>query len=811
MDTPDAGESATEAMTATKFSWRPLLCALVLAVTLALIIKSDHSAVAWASQLSAQGSEPPPRDSNSPTGYALGQRQFLGTHERGDTYRWIAATQEFIAAGPFSSKTYLADNVPLGRPRLDPKLYAAWVAVVAWGTHAISGEPMPISVEHAALWEPVVSHALAYVVVVAVVWVGYGGVSAVFAGLFFALLPAIAGQFLAGVLTPRTWALLFAAYALACHLRRPATGSAAAGFGVASAIATSLALWLDPAAGFSVVVISCGVAIVAIMTRRPPILFLRWSLVGAVLTTAAWLVDQAPWDISAGELRSVHPLYALAWIGIGLGLDAWQALRTSQSRRPLRVAEVVVALLLLSALPYTQLKHGYKGWLYSSAAMERLTSVDETRVFTSAADWLAHATTAESLCVLVPLLGAVAALAARFLRKPRDAGPEVVIGSIVYGAVLVLAGFDVRWIVVATLLSLAVLIQFAWRESAAGRRIFAGVAVAFLVLLLFLGRATAGSLLGANRPGEPTAADLTALIGRHFSHWLASHNAGQNISALAPPELSDSLVFHGGCRVLMSTAWQSYPGQVAASRILSAPESTEAEAVLQSREITHVILPSWDKVLPLLVRNPSEEGRTTLYARLQRWVFPAYLRPIPYHLPPIPGFANQKLVICKVVAPQDEALALSRLAEYFVEMNRDEPATLAAKVLAESYADDPNAAIARAIVAAHVNDRAALEREAARLASDVSAGRIPSSWDRRVQRAIVFALARRPELERTEILACVANASREGLFELTPLQAYRLCTLARHAEATFPNSTLGELAEALGADYSPRPSPSAGR
>lgn len=795
-------------MKAGKFSWRPLLCGLVLAVTLVLMIKSDASAVAWAAQLSAQGSAPPPRDANSPTGYAFGQRQFLGTHERGDTYRWIAATQEFIAAGPFSSKMYRADNVPVGRPKLEPKLYTMWVAAVAWGTHVISADPMPISVEDAALWEPVVSHALAYIAVIALAWAGYGGVTAVFAGLFFALFPPIAGQFLPGVLTPRTWALLFAAYALACHLRRLDAASAASGFGAGPAIVTSLALWLDPAPGFSAVLISAGVGVAAIMTRRAPIRFLRWSLLGAVVTTAAWVVDQAPWDTAAGELRSVHPLYALAWVGIGLGLDAWQALRTSPSRRPLRVAEIVVALLLLSALSYTQLKHGYKGWLYSSAAMERLTSVDETRVFTSAADWLAHATTADSLCILVLLLGAVAALAVRFLRKSRDAGSEVLIGSIVYGAVLVLAWFDVRWIVVATLLSLAVLIPFAWRESAAGRRIFAGVAGAFLVLPLFLGRATAGSLLGANAPGEPTAADLTALIGRHFSHWIASHNPGQNISALAPPELSDSLVFHGGCRVLMSTAWQSYPGQVAASRILSAPESTEAEAVLQSREITHVILPSWDKVLPLLVRNPTEEGRTTLYARLQRWVFPAYLRPLPYHLPPIPGFADQKLVICKVVAPQDEALALSRLAEYFVEMNRDEPATLAAKVLAESYPDDPNAAIARAIVAAHVNDRAALEREATRLASDVSAGRIPSSWDRRVQRAIVFALARRPELERTEILGCVSTASREGLFELTPLQAYRLGTLARHAGATFPDSALGELAEALGADYSPRPSAS---
>jgi len=145
------------------------------------------------------------------------------------------------------------------------------------------------------------------------------------------------------------------------------------------------------------------------------------------------------------------------------------------------------------------------------------------------------------------------------------------------------------------------------------------------------------------------------------------------VIALAPPELSDVLVFHGGVRVLMSTAWESYPGQVAASRILSAPESSEAEAVLRSRAVTHVVLTSWDPVLPLLVKDPGAAGKNTLYARLQRWVLPRTLRPIPYQLPAVPGFQDQKIALFKVTSPQDEALSLSRLAEYFCA---DEPARI---------------------------------------------------------------------------------------------------------------------------------------
>jgi hypothetical protein len=303
------------------------------------------------------------------------------------------------------------------------------------------------------------------------------------------------------------------------------------------------------------------------------------------------------------------------------------------------------------------------------------------------------------------------------------------------------------------------------------------------------------------REAGPAPTDLTVLIHRHFAHWLASHHPGQPVAALAPPELSDALVFHGGARVLMSTAWEAHAGQVAASRVLSAPESSEAEAVLQSREVTHVILTSWDPVLPLLVKQPDTDGKDTLYARLQRWVLPRTLRPVPYQLPAVPGYADQKLAVFKVTPPQDEALALSRLAEYFVEMERREPAELAAKVLAQSFSDDPNAGLARALVHAQTGNRAGLERELTRLVADAEAYRVPFTWDRRVQRAIILALSGRKELARKETEACLATATAEDVQELTPLQAYRLGALAKNMDLRFPDPALAGLVTALSTEY----------
>jgi hypothetical protein len=170
----------------------------------------------------------------------------------------------------------------------------------------------------------------------------------------------------------------------------------------------------------------------------------------------------------------------------------------------------------------------------------------------------------------------------------------------------------------------------------------------------------------------------------------------------------------------------------------------------------------------------------------------------------MPGFLDQQLAVFQVVFPQDEALSLSRLAEYFVEMDRPEPARLAARVLAESFPDDPNAIVARALVSAQVKDQAAFDRQVGRLAADVTAGRIPADWDRRVQRAIVLALGHRHDVAKPEIEACLGEMTETQLFNLTPLQAYRLGALAKGYGLTFPSTDLAQRAEALGADYTQR-------
>ncbi|HEY0947697.1 MAG TPA: hypothetical protein VGD81_20610, partial [Opitutaceae bacterium] len=556
----------------TKVRWPAGLWFVALALTLLLMIKADLACLAWAAKLSQEGSPSPARDTGSATGYALGQRHFLGNYERGETYRWIAATQELIAAGPAASATYKADNVPLGRPQLLPRLYMAWLAAISWFLHFGTGDSIALSVEHAALWEPVIAHALAFAVLTVFMWTRYGATSAGLAGLFFALYPPITGQFIPGTLTARTWALLFAAGAIALALPDRGVPAKTPRLGAASALVAALALWLDPAVGFPAVLILAVIGIGVITTNNAKTPFLAWSLTGFVFTLTACLADQSPWNPAAGELRYAHPLYAVAWLGLGLALDGVQRLRATGSHRGRGIAEMAPALALLSTLAYFQLKNGYAAWLYASASMRRITSLDETLRFDTAIDWFTSRSFAEIAFMAAPALFALAAVALAALSptaSPTRTSRFPVLHAAALVALLLLAFFKIRWAVVASLVALPIAAGLAASVSAVWARAVAVAAALFLFGLFPWSNALPPALRRPATGATPAASDIEALVFRHFSHWMASHNPGRNVAALAPPGLSDSLIFHGGCRALMSTAWESYPGQVAASRILS--------------------------------------------------------------------------------------------------------------------------------------------------------------------------------------------------------------------------------------------------
>ncbi|BET68873.1 hypothetical protein ASA1KI_37910 [Opitutales bacterium ASA1] len=778
-------------------TWAWSMCTVL---ALMFILRADLSHLAWVDGLAREGSPPPPLEASSKTGYAHDQRHFLGAHDRGESWRWISATQTLLAEGFLAEIRLDEDNAPEGRPLLAPRAYAAWLASVAWVVSVFTDVPVALGVERAALWEPVVAHLLIFAITVGFLGRRHGHAAAGLGALFFALFPPISAQFLPGAPTARTWALFFAAAALVRALPRADGKGRSSPCGAASAVFAGLALWLDPAFGFPAVLVCAVVGVVSAHAGFEMPRFGRWGAIGAAFTLAAWLVDRAPWDTAAGELRFVHPLYAAAWAGLALVGVSWVRMRRAARIGFPTAAGLVAGLALIAPLVYVQFAEDYPGWLHAGASMRRFTALDETRLFASTFEWLTQAGVGERFFLLAPFAALVAVATALWRKDGLARGLPLVLASIVV-ALLLLAVFRVRWGVIAMALALPVCAAYAASVSTNARRGIGASAGLFLFALLAWSKDPGAAWTRPVAGGEWRRSDLEALIHRQFSHWLPLRTPGIEVTALAPPVLSDSLAFHGGARALASTAWESHVGLVATSRILSSLESSEAEAVLQNRQVTHIVLASWDAALPLLVRKPDVPGKDTLYDRLDRWVFPLYLRPIPYHVPATPGFLGQKLAVFRVVPPQDEALSLARLAEYFVELERPEPAAAVARVLAEAFPDDSNAAVARALVHLDADDRKASERELERLEADVAAGRVPFSWDRRVQRTVVLALGRRTEAARRELEACLASVEPADLIELTPLQAHRLVVLARGLGIPFPNTQTADLATRLGAQY----------
>ncbi|MES1168269.1 MAG: hypothetical protein ABUL61_03770, partial [Oleiharenicola lentus] len=204
-------------------------------------------------------------------------------------------------------------------------------------------------------------------------------------------------------------------------------------------------------------------------------------------------------------------------------------------------------------------------------------------------------------------------------------------------------------------------------------------------------------------------AQARTLIERDLAQWLSARSEPGTI-AFAPPALSASLCYYGGLRVVATPFPGNQEGLALAVRIASATSTDEAQALVQRRGIQYLIVPSWDGVLDEFARIGSATPERSLVALLRQWLPPRWLRPVAYQMPVIPGLENDSLAVFEVVEPQENAVALSRLAEYFVETGRLDLAAAVGDSLEKAFANDAGALIARAQVALARNESRTLAR-----------------------------------------------------------------------------------------------------
>jgi hypothetical protein len=233
-------------------------------------------------------------------------------------------------------------------------------------------------------------------------------------------------------------------------------------------------------------------------------------------------------------------------------------------------------------------------------------------------------------------------------------------------------------------------------------------------------------------------------------------------------------------------------------RVSGASSADEAHALALKRRVTHIIIPSWDSFLDEYARLGANQPENSLIGLLHRWLAPRWLRPIPYQVPKVPGFEGQSAIVFEVVDVQENAVALSHLAEYFVETDQLDQAAAVGRALEKFFPDDLSAMVARAQVDIARADADDFGKRLDELSPFLDRGDDETlAWDRRVSLAVVLAEGKRFELAKQQAHRCVEEIDEARLRSLTTVSLYRFQALIKGFGLKVENPQLRELSRTL--------------
>jgi hypothetical protein len=350
--------------------------------------------------------------------------------------------------------------------------------------------------------------------------------------------------------------------------------------------------------------------------------------------------------------------------------------------------------------------------------------------------------------------------------------------SIALGPVLVVLGFAFwrlnLWNCLDSALLTLVVAIAAERRGAPKSRLLSGALAVLAAIVLLPGALQLWPSMALGPKGELTKGEVVGLIERDLAYDLAKHIGPQGAVVLAPPDATTALYYYGGIKGLGTFDWENSDGLAVAIRIAGASTPEEAQDLMAQRGVTHIIIPQWDSYMDVYALLGGGQTSGTFLERLRHWRLPPWLRPVPYLIPAVAGFEGQSVTILKVVDPQDDAAAASRLAEYFVDMGQLDLAERAAQEL-RNFPADLGALLARAQVEIAEGDADGFGRTVEILLRRIAGGSDRAlPWDQRVGLAIVLAQAHHADLARARLRQCVAEVDEEKLRSLSTNLLYSL-------------------------------------
>ncbi|MCF3649159.1 hypothetical protein [Synoicihabitans lomoniglobus] len=722
-------------------------------------------------------------DGTSPTGYRGAVRDRVVSDVSGRSFEWIAQTQRAMADGRWRLRAVPDENAPFGRETHVAAPYRWWLEIVAHGEHSLSGMPEGLAVERAALIADPWLGGIFLVMAVGLVARVWGGGAAVWMALGGATMFPLAAAYPPGVPDDHGLFAIFALLsvcALGAGVARADSRSPTAAmrwFAVAG-VGGGIALWIRPADQVPVCLgIGLGALLVAWSRRgayaaRPVLLPWRgWALGGGAMVLLGSMVEYFPDQLDTWELRAVHPLYGLSWIGAGevlARLTRW----IQRGERPQGFGGVGLSALGLSAslaVPVTMWLAENPGFLATESLAFRLTK-EPTGVFApSLGAWLqAEGMTFATMATLVPLV--VWIPVGWIVGRRRGSIEHVSQLALLAGVLVPLVGLawpQLRWWMLVdgvSLFGMAVL----WAMVSEKRlpRARRGIAATAGGIVLLVGAVQTATTVPAADEVTLNLTEAESVLERDLAHWMATQTDGKAI-VLAPPVLTTALSYYGGLQGVASNSWENTEGLLAAIRIVISTSRHESLALLESRGVTHLVLPSWDPFFSQYLADASVQVGDMFYPTLDRWILPTWLKPVAYVAPKIPGLEGYHVRVLELVDEQTEPAAASRLTAYFIEMGQLENADLSRQLLLK-YPADFSALVALAELEAALGKAEAFAEIFQRVVDRLQGGADRSlSWDRRVSLAVLLARGNRMDLAEKQARWCLDRVNEKRLRALS--------------------------------------------
>ncbi|HEY9155036.1 MAG TPA: hypothetical protein VIM69_07900, partial [Opitutaceae bacterium] len=702
-----------------------------------------------------------------------------------------------------------------------PSIYRWWLASLSWLDQKFRGKSLGQSMEDSALVADPILHLILFLGVVIFTARTYGAWSAGLASVAMVALFPFAAEYLPGLCSDRGLAqlasfaslLLLGAGIVSFYSESADTQRKARIRFLLAGIFGGVGMWISV---WNEVPIIFGIfvgAAIALFCPRDAFskkeaaknqrvfrgsLWRYWSVGGAVAILASYLIENFPDHLLGWEFHAAHPFYALAWLGFGellVRAAAWK----DAGQKPKRLIDIVLIIFAVAAVASLivamQKTKNWGFWEHDLAAL-RIARLPNGASASNFGSWFfREGLTPPVWTTGLPALAIIAG-AYLFWRSKNTYAWRRAIGTLL-GPTIVLLGlacwqlnywndFDAT-IIVLTIVAVAALAQNPQIKFGVYFWCAGTIAVVVLSLCLLLPSAKSGG-------GEINEREFFGLVERDLARWLTNRCGANKPTALAPHSQSTTLYYYGRFPGLATLSRENKGGFEGAMRIVSASTPEEAKELIDKRGIEYIIIPSWDSYLDTYARAGMGQLEGTFLSDLHNWKLPSWLRPIPYQLPTFPGFEGQNVTVFQVVDDQDDSAALSRIAEYFVEMGQLDTAAKAGLAL-RRFPADFGALVARAQVEGSHGESEAFVKLVEQLKTRLKSNSDRSlQWDRRITLAVILARAKQSELARAQTERCVSQVTEERLRSASTAQLYHLLVLAQAFHIQIADPKLHELA-----------------